>query len=47
MSTQIILKILWLRHQPHQRDRWTHQKLGEHQRLALLREHTYIRLLRR
>jgi phenylacetate-CoA ligase len=45
MSTQIILKVLALRHRLRQRDRWTRRQLEEHQRRALhrLREHAYAR----
>jgi phenylacetate-CoA ligase len=45
MSTQIILKVLALRHQLRQRDRWTRRQLEEHQgrALRLLREHAYAR----
>jgi phenylacetate-CoA ligase len=43
MSTQIILKVLALRHRLRQRDRWTRGQLEEHQGRALhrLREHAY------
>jgi phenylacetate-CoA ligase len=43
MSTQIILKVLGLRHRLRQRDRWTRRQLEAHQtrELRLLREHTY------
>ena len=43
MSTQIILKVLALRHRLRQRDRWTRRQLEAHQtrELRLLREHTY------
>src|SRR5918999_3315566 len=45
MSTQIILKVLALRHRLRQRDRWTRRQLEEHQdrALRLLREHAYAR----
>lgn len=45
MSTQIILKVLALRHRLRQRDRWTRGQLEEHQAqaLRLLREHAYDR----
>ena len=45
MSTQIILKVLALRHRLRQRDRWTRPRLEEHQSGALhrLREHAYAR----
>ena len=46
MSTQIILKVLALRHSLCQRDRWTRRQLEEHQGRALrhrLREHAYAR----
>jgi phenylacetate-CoA ligase len=45
MSTQIILKVLALRHRLRQRDRWTRRQLEEHQGGALhrLREHAYAR----
>jgi phenylacetate-CoA ligase len=45
MSTQIILKVLALRHRLRQRDRWTRRRLEEHQgwTLRLLREHAYDR----
>src|ERR671913_544161 len=47
MSTQIILKVLALRHRLRQRDRWTRRQLEEHQRRALhrMREYTYARSL--
>jgi hypothetical protein len=35
MSTQIILKVLALRHRLRQRDRWTRRKLEGHQVRAL------------
>jgi hypothetical protein len=43
MSTQIILKVLALRHRLRQRDRWTRRQLEAHQarELRLLREHAY------
>jgi hypothetical protein len=40
MSTQIILKVLALRHRLRQRDRWTRRQLEAHQTREL-REHTY------
>jgi phenylacetate-CoA ligase len=45
MSTQIILKVLALRHRLRQRDRWTRRQLAEYQGRALhrLREHAYAR----
>src|SRR5215212_11157289 len=45
MSTQIILRVLALRHRLRQRDRWTRQKLEAYQarELRLLREHAYAR----
>ena len=45
MSTQIILKVLALRHRLRQRDRWTHGQLEAHQagELRLLRVHAYAR----
>jgi phenylacetate-CoA ligase len=45
MSTQIILRVLALRHRLRQRDRWTRPRLEEHQSGALhrLREHAYAR----
>jgi phenylacetate-CoA ligase len=45
MSTQIILKVLALRHRLRQRDRWTRPQLEEHQGWALhrLRRHAYAR----
>ena len=45
MSTQIILKVLALRHRLRQRDRWTRRQLEEHQRRALnrMREYAYAR----
>src|SRR5918995_4052194 len=45
MSTQIILRVLALRHRLRQRDHWTRRQLKEHQRRALhrLREHAYAR----
>jgi hypothetical protein len=45
MSTQIILKVLALRHRLRQRDHWTRQRLQEYQGGALhrLREHAYAR----
>jgi phenylacetate-CoA ligase len=45
MSTQIILKVLALRHRLRQRDRWTRAQLEKHQgrTLQLLREHAYAR----
>lgn len=45
MSTQIILKVLALRHRLRQRDSWTRQRLEAHQgrALRLLREHAYDR----
>src|SRR5215212_9230461 len=45
MSTQIILKVLALRHRLRQRDHWTRHRLEEHQDRALhrLREHAYAR----
>jgi phenylacetate-CoA ligase len=45
MSTQIILKVLAVRHRLRQRDRWTRRQLEEHQGRALrmLREHAYAR----
>jgi phenylacetate-CoA ligase len=45
MSTQIILRVLALRHRLRQRDRWTRRRLEEHQgqALRLLREHAYDR----
>src|SRR5215203_5313929 len=47
MSTQIILKVLALRHRLRQRDRWTRRQLEEHQRRALhrMREYAYARSL--
>jgi phenylacetate-CoA ligase len=47
MSTQIILKVLALRHRLRQRDRWTRRQLEEHQGRALhrMREHAYARSL--
>jgi hypothetical protein len=47
MSTQIILKVLALRHRLRQRDRWTHRQLEEHQGRALhhMREYAYARSL--
>jgi phenylacetate-CoA ligase len=43
MSTQIILRVLALRHRLRQRDHWTRRQLEEHQGGALhrLREHAY------
>jgi phenylacetate-CoA ligase len=45
MSTQIVFRILALRHRLRQRDRWTRRPLEEHQgrALRLLREHAYAR----
>jgi phenylacetate-CoA ligase len=45
MSTQIILKVLALRHRLRQRDRWTRPQLEAHQDRALhrLRRHAYAR----
>src|SRR5918994_629046 len=45
MSTQIILKVLALRHRLRRRDHWTRRQLEEHQGGALhrLREHAYAR----
>ena len=45
LSTQIILKVLALRHRLRQRDRWTRRQLEGHQGRALhrLREHAYAR----
>jgi phenylacetate-CoA ligase len=45
LSTQIILKVLALRHRLRQRDRWTRRQLEGHQGRALhrLREHDYAR----
>ncbi|MDQ3662188.1 MAG: hypothetical protein M3454_14245 [Actinomycetota bacterium] len=45
MSTQIILKVLALRHRLRQRDRWTRPQLEEHQDRALqrLRGYAYAR----
>jgi putative adenylate-forming enzyme len=45
MSTQIILKVLALRHRLRQRDRWTRSQLEEYQDRALhrLRRHAYAR----
>ena len=45
MSTQIILRVLALRHRLRQRDRWMRRQLEDHQREALhrLREHAYAR----
>ena len=45
MSTQIIFRVLALRHRLRQRDRWTRPRLEEHQgrALRLLREHAYAR----
>jgi phenylacetate-CoA ligase len=45
MSTQIILRVLALRHRLRQRDHWTRRQLKEHQGRALhrLREHAYAR----
>lgn len=45
MSTQIILRVLALRHRLRQRDRWTRQRLEAHQarELLRLREHAYAR----
>src|SRR5215218_522650 len=45
MSTQIVFRVLALRHRLRQRDRWTRQRLEEHQgrALRLLREHAYAR----
>jgi hypothetical protein len=37
MSTQMILKVLALRHRLRQRDRWTRRRLEEHQGRAGLR----------
>src|SRR5215208_4873527 len=47
MSTQIILKVLALRHRLRQRDRWTRRQLEEHQGRALhrMREYAYARSL--
>jgi phenylacetate-CoA ligase len=47
MSTQIILKVLALRHRLRQRYRWTRRQLEEHQRRALhrMREYAYARSL--
>jgi phenylacetate-CoA ligase len=47
MSTQIILKVLALRHRLRQRDRWTRRQLEDHQRRALnrMREYAYVRSL--
>jgi phenylacetate-CoA ligase len=47
MSTQIILKVLALRHRLRQRDRWTRRQLEDHQRRALhrMREYAYARSL--
>jgi putative adenylate-forming enzyme len=45
MSTQIVLKVLALRHRLRQRDRWTRQRLEAHQASALhlLREYAFAR----
>lgn len=45
MSTQIILKVLALRHRLRQRDHWTRRQLKKHQGrgLRLLRKHAYAR----
>ena len=45
MSTQIILKVLALRHRLRQRERWTRRRLEAHQarELRLLRECAYAR----
>ena len=45
MSTQIILKVLALRHRLRHRDHWTRRQLKKHQgrALRLLREHAYVR----
>jgi phenylacetate-CoA ligase len=45
MSTQLILKVLALRHRLRQRDRWTRRQLEAHKvrELRLLREHAYAR----
>jgi phenylacetate-CoA ligase len=47
MSTQIIFRVLALRHRLRRRDRWTRRQLEEHQGRALhrLREHAYARSL--
>jgi phenylacetate-CoA ligase len=47
MSTQIILKVLALRHRLRQRDRWTRPQIEEHQGRALhsMREYAYARSL--
>src|SRR5215208_2519790 len=47
MSTQIILKVLALRHRLRHRDRWTRRQLEEHQGRALhrMREYAYARSL--
>jgi len=47
MSTQIVLKVLALRHRLRQRDHWTRRQLEEYQgrALRLLREHAYARSL--
>jgi putative adenylate-forming enzyme len=42
MSTQIILKVLALRHRLRQRDRWTRQQLEEHQGRVLYRLREYV-----
>ena len=45
MSTQIVLKVLALRHRLRQRDHWSRRQLDEYQGKALhrLREHAYAR----
>jgi putative adenylate-forming enzyme len=45
MSTQIVLKVLALRHRLRQRDRWTRSQLEKYQgrALRLVREHAYAR----
>ena len=45
MSTQIVLKVLALRHRLRQGDRWTRQRLEARQarELRLLREYAYAR----
>jgi phenylacetate-CoA ligase len=45
MSTEIVFRVLALRHRLRQRDRWMRRQLEEHQgrALRLLREHAYAR----
>ena len=45
MSTQIILKVLALRHRLRQRDRWTRQRLEAHQGRAAVAARTRLRPL--